>query len=300
MAKGLFTQGIALLFEQAPNLDRLAEAVGLTEARRREDTQGWEVSSRGLLFPYRPEVNGWLDLDVVDLPWPDSMGGPQEQPALFAAWSMGHFGPFAWPGALQRAQEQAWDWPDQASQVVGRHGAFVRLRLTYAIGIGPDDPILPEGLDALEELRFLTELLPRLLELPGALAYFNPNADLVLDLEGVRRKLEGALQDDRFALDLWRNIRFFRLSEETSMMDTVGLAQLGLPDLEVTFPSSADPDEIAWRLANLAGYMADQGDVLLPGNSVDGPDSQLWWVERVEESELLPPRRLVRLLADQA
>ncbi|MDJ0847938.1 MAG: hypothetical protein QNK04_06055 [Myxococcota bacterium] len=38
------------------------------------------------------------------------MGDPQREPLLMGAWSMGHFGPFAYPGGLERAAQQCWGW----------------------------------------------------------------------------------------------------------------------------------------------------------------------------------------------
>jgi hypothetical protein len=38
------------------------------------------------------------------------MGDPKLDPMTFGAWSMGHFGPLAYPGGLGGARQHAWSW----------------------------------------------------------------------------------------------------------------------------------------------------------------------------------------------
>ena len=66
-------------------------------------------------------------MDVLESLWPDSMGDPKEDVDLFGAWSMGAFGPLAFPGNLKRAAEQAVAF-EGAAAAVSAHRAFVRLR----------------------------------------------------------------------------------------------------------------------------------------------------------------------------
>jgi hypothetical protein len=53
-----------------------------------------------------------MAIDTVDRPWPDDMGDPKENAEVFAAWSMGHFGPYTYPGGLQRLMGQGYSQDD--------------------------------------------------------------------------------------------------------------------------------------------------------------------------------------------
>src|SRR5690606_37091459 len=142
MAKGFFTQGVAVLFEKAPSRAALREALEPAFEIAREDDggDGWAQGADGLIVTYRPDVNGYVNVDVVHRPWPDHMGDPTKEPELFGAWTFGHFGPFAFPGNLERAAEQNLTW-EHAGKDVKKHTAFVRVRLSYIFGAGGDAPV---------------------------------------------------------------------------------------------------------------------------------------------------------------
>jgi hypothetical protein len=94
MAKGFWTQGIAILLDSAVSLDEIEPLLGDFEIVRRVATgDSWEMGGDSLLIAFRPEVNGFVALDVVNRPWPDTMGDPENEITLFGAWSMGYFGP---------------------------------------------------------------------------------------------------------------------------------------------------------------------------------------------------------------
>src|SRR6185369_4273960 len=123
-------------------------------------------SGPAAVVPFRPEVNGYVAIDVVNQAWPDHMGDPKSDVTLFAAWSMGQFGPFTFPGGLQRAQQQSWGWRDSA-EAVSSHRGFIRLRTSYVFGADKDSPILPTPYDPIAELHFLDRLSLSLLPEPG-------------------------------------------------------------------------------------------------------------------------------------
>lgn len=296
MAKGMFTQGLAVLFERAPALDAITAALDVPVLRRLDEDAGW-ISGPSVVVAHRPELNGYVSIDVVDAPWPDSMGSPTEDPDLFGAWSMGFFGPFAFPENLLRATRQAWHLRESPEELANRHRAFARVRLSYVFGADEDAPVMPEGVDPVRELEQLHALARRLLAVPGALAIFNPNAEMLLTPDGFDRLAADARASARLPIDTWMNVRFYRLdglADGWAVMDTVGLAQLDRTELEACFPASVQPGEVATFLKRIALYLAGAGDVIAEGHTVDGPGGS-WRATHREESIAAPPRDVVRL-----
>ncbi len=127
MPKGFFTQSACVLLSNATSLEALAPLLSEFQiAKRVEQTTDPNLGGPALIVPYRPEVNGYVNVDVRNRKWPDHMGDPKSEAMLFAAWSMGHWGPHAFPGGLRRAQEQLWAWPE-GKNVADRHAAVVHI-----------------------------------------------------------------------------------------------------------------------------------------------------------------------------
>jgi hypothetical protein len=242
--KGFFTQCVCILLEKEVPLSEIESALSHLEVARRDVQTGssW-MSSDSLIIPFRPEVNGFMILDVVGQKWPDHMGDPKKVPELFAAWLMGHFGPSAFPGGLQRAVEQSWGWKD-AGRVVTKHGAFIRILTSYVIGATDNTPTIPQDYDALDELQFLTDAAVRLLQLPSALCYFNPSGEVLATKERAISLLDRCQQADQPPLPLWLNVRLFNIDSNWSIMDTVGLEQLDL------FVLCVDSDRFTRRVSS--------------------------------------------------
>lgn len=295
MAQALFRQGIAVLFESAPTLDAITSAIGAPVLRRDDDERGWFSGPR-VLVAHRPEVNGYIQIDVVNDAWPDHMGS-RDEPELLGAWSMGHFGPFAYPGSLQRACQHAWHMETRPDALVQRHRAFVRVRLSYAFGAAPDANLVPDDVDAARELDAVHALGRELLDVPGALALFNPNADMLLTSERFDLLDDDARLADRVPIDAWTNTRLYVLDgavDGWALMDSLGLRQLERTEVEACYPRSYDPGVVAGFVKNVALHVADAGDVIQDGDTLDGPDG-LWVARHIEESLAAPPRPVVRV-----
>jgi hypothetical protein len=89
-------------------------------------------------------------------------------------------------------------------------------------------------------------------------------------------------------------LRSFNISnaEKGSMIiDTLGLAPFGLPDVQCHF-RDLDPPSIAESILALAQYIFDRGDVVADGNTVRGITDFDKWKCRHEES-IADPKRLV-------
>jgi hypothetical protein len=289
-----------LLTDGTTTLDAVEAALKAQDiefSRRDAANQEWCFTETSLIVALRPEQRGFAIIDAVSRPWPDDMGNPQTDPMVFAAWSMGHFGPYTFPSGLARAVEQAWCWT-AARDVVTAHGGFVRIRLSYAFGAADSDLVLPEGYDPVAELRFLSRAVLPLLDVSGVLCYFNPNGEVLRDACGFRELWSACNEQNNLPLPIWMNIRLYRPNEKLLLMDTVGNSQLDIQDVEAVFPgASYGPQEVDYYLRNLTHYLLDLGRALETGESIDGPgEADLSWVtEALDLGVLAPPRRVVRV-----
>ena len=344
--KGLFTQSAVVLLERPVSLEAVADLLegGADAGLKRVDGDPLGGDDPGLvrhpadaygprlLVPFPPKhPNGAMPsadrgvaaVDVVQVPWPDAMGDPEDptdgQMALFAAWAGGQFGPGAFPDNLASAVDQAWHWPDAAA-VVGKHRAFLRVLTTYAVGSEADDAPLPTDYSPLHELTFATFLADRMLDLPGALAYFNPTGCTVWPRELFRETVAFHQTHRVPPLPLWSNVRLMKADaflaeagvEEPgwSVMDTVGNGQLDLPDVELVLrPEKWDLTDADALLRNLSlellnGWPAQTGDRVpgpapagaTPGGGAPAEETP-WRVTRCEDGVSAPPRPTVRLVA---
>jgi|SRR6188768_243474 len=294
--KGLFTQGAVVLFEREPALDELEEALThFTIAVRNPAHEHWELSGPSLLVPFRPEHRGAVAIDIVSRVWPDHMGDPKGDSMLFAAWSMGHFGPGAFPGGLERAMQNSWHW-DAGPAQVDRHKAFVRIRTSYVFGAKNDDPVFPPDYDPREELLFNTSIARAILTAPGALCYFNPNGEMLHRLDSIEECLDEYEPGATLPQRLWCNVRLIRLTdhEPWMLMDTVGMAQLDVVDHEALFPDEYEPSEVAGFLRNIADYILQRGPVIKNGDTASGPGGVDWQAFSRDEPIYKPPRPVLR------
>ena len=298
--KGLTTQCLAVLLSEPVTLDRLEAAIPDFPVLKRltDPPSAWPFGGPGLVVGFRPEVNGYVSVDVVDHPWPDDMGDPQTSTTLFGAWSMGFFGPFAYPGGLARAGQQAWAWED-AQQVASRHKAFLRVLSSYSFGAEREAPVMPPDYLPLPELDFVTRLTESLLRLPEALCYYNPNGERLLPRSNVRELLAHGDNTGPLPLELWSNVRLFNLGGEPEwlLMDTVGMSQLDAPDHEACFEAGAyAPDEVSGFLHSIALYRFENGPTINDGDTVDGPGEIPWQGATFENGLADPPREVIRWL----
>ncbi len=299
-AIGLFPQALAILFQRRVVIQELREFLReFTIVRADPPAQGWATSGPALIVDFLPEAKGLVSVDVVNQQWPDSMGG-KDEPGLFAAWSMGGFGPWTFPGNLERAAQQArWRWAE-APEVVQQHQAFVRVRLSYTMFTRPYDQqakCFPENRNSLQELEFITALASRLLQHPAALCYFNPGGEVVMPKAMLDEYAAFSREHQRPPVDVWSNIRLFGLNPEWLLMDTVGNWQLDRPDHEAAFPKDRfSPYAINPWLRDLSLYLLNPAKPVQDGDSIDGPGGVRWQVLQSENSMSSPPRQVWRWL----
>ena len=300
MAKGIYTQAVCLLTDGTPTIDQVRAGLrqhGFPVVWEPAAGENWAFGGPTVVVAYRPDANGYVAVDVVDRPWPDDMGDPKSDPMTFGAWTMGHFGPLAYPGGLGRAGRHAWAWPPAADVAAG-HGGFIRARLSYAFGGDGGTPLFPDGYDPLAELTFLDRLTAALLGTPGVVCYYNPNGEVLRDRESFRAVADACVRERKSPLLLWANVRYFHLTPEFAFMDTVGNGQLDVPDVEAVFPSvKYDPGVVDYYLRNVTHYLLGRDHGLKTGEPIDGPgeSDSAWVVEVLDQGVVDPPRPVVRL-----
>jgi hypothetical protein len=299
MPKGFFSQTICLLLSRPVSLDELEPLLADFEVlKRTEASETPEIAGPGLSISYRPEVNGLVVVDLQSGRWPDHLGGPEEESMLFGAWTMGHYGPFTFPGNLERAVQQAWHWKE-AGAAVEQHQAFLRIKTTYVAGSGPDAKILPEDYQAEPELEFVVRVSAALGRHSAVLAYFNPGGEMLLSPAAVIEQLAYAREQNLPPLDVWSNVRMFNPNNGWLFMDTIGMEQLDVPDQEVCFPKDGyDPGEVANLLRNICLYRMRNGDVFNDGDTMGGPGGVNWQVFHVEDSLAPRTREVLRWFPD--
>lgn len=307
MAKGLFTQGIVVLLRQRVSIEEVAAVIDdFYPSDPIEPSEDWTFLGPAVLMNMDEDGSGKVVVDVVDHPWPDSMGGQPdpssdsgdaaEAQKIVDAWGLGNFGPHTYPGSLQRACEQSWVW-EEGRELGDQAQAFIRVRTSYVLGEDDDSPILPEGYEPFDELALVTEIAAAITELPQAICYFNPNGEVLRDLKTLNESFEYAEENDFPPLDLWSNARLFRLENEWAVMDTVGNSQLDLLDVEACFHAeSYDFAEVESFLRLVTCFLEENEEPIEDGDSVEGPGEKVWKVWRMENSIASPPRSVLRCL----
>lgn len=355
MAKGLFTQGICVLLEHAVDVEQIRSALsGSFEVVGQLPEAGEAGGDQTLVLQYRPEAGGHVLVTLSADPWPDDMGDPEESAERFVSWSLGQYGPLAFPGCLRRACDQSWGWPVGA-EVARQHRAHIRVLISYVLDqsddgsdgesvlpgdglldsdlaggdltggdsasgdLASDDlaggesldldfleddgvedmPLMPDEYDAVAELQFLMRVTSPLMELPGALCYFNPGGEVLRDASGLRQGLNDAWQKDVPPLDMWTNVRLYQAAEDWSLMDTIGNGQFDLPDMEAIFVSdSFEPPVIEEFLRALSAFSLREDNDFEDGDTADGPGGVVWRALECDEGLTDPPRPTIRWIAE--
>lgn len=307
MAKGLFTQGMCVLLRSPVALTELQEKLSSFDFVGVQESSVDSASPETLVMSYRPNVGGHLLVTPSTDKWPDQMGDPEISPDIFVAWSLGQFGPLAFPGCLQRASEQCWGW-EGGEGVVQEHQCHVRLLISYVLGADEseeddgdsDDVVLiPDDYDAIAELRFLTKAVSALLELPEAICYFNPGGEVLRDGNGLRQGLNYAWNYELPPLEMWTNIRLFNAEKSWVLMDTIGMGQLDMPDMEAVYDTDRyHPADVERFLRNASLHLMNAVDQFEDGDIADGPGEISWNAIQCAESLSDPPRETIRWFPD--
>jgi hypothetical protein len=275
-----------------------------------EEKRTWMGGHGDWLIEMRPEVNGYVAVDMLNVPWPDDMGDPKAgdgddgmgRVMLFAAWSMGFLGPHTFPGNLARARQTAPAYEQSAAaEAAGRHPGVIRVRSSYAFGADDDAKILPEDYDPGGELWFLTSICRALLGARGALCYFNHGGETLFDAGGMDGMIKACAEANVPPLPLWVAQRVVRLDSQAPdwlLADTVGMEQYHGTDHEAVFQSGRyGVGDVMNFLRNASLYTTDPKIEIHSGYTTDGPGG-IWRAVVMEDAMQVPPRRAIRWYAD--
>lgn len=190
------------------------------------------------------------------------------------------------PARLASALGQTWDWPEAAAAVA---------RAKHQVTV---NEMMSRLLDAQTRIDLFYEVLRAIVELTPAgpasrpLAVHAQHAERMVDPARLIRASGSPELTERLAAFL--NVRLFRITNGQpgdTLMDTRGLAALGLPDLQLHF-RDLDPSRVAAMLYNTAHYLLLHGDCVEDGHTIQGLTADQRWHCQHEEA-LVGPKRVV-------
>lgn len=300
-----FSQAVYILLKQTPTSDEIDTALreqGFFCTRHERGTDLLTVATASTVFEiaFQAGKQSSVLIDVMNHKWPDNIS--EDNPVLFVSWHAGALGYFAYPGCLERARHECRTW-DGADEAAANHTALLRLRVAYKNR--PDeqqeDRVAKRDL-AFDELSFLTHSLLSFEHLPGVLGYFFPGGEALVSRETLpaiwRYSAKNGHSRPFDLWIMWINRRLIRVPEEPdwAVIDTIGLHQLEMDDLEACFQHARyQPEQVAIWLVNVASYLYDNGPIIGDGHTLTGPGGINWQAHRYESSLQFPPRSVLCL-----
>jgi Domain of unknown function (DUF4261) len=254
-----------------------------------------EMQGAGLTLATSFENGARCLVDICDFPWPDDLGVTGDPTLLTGAHALGAFGPFAHPGAFERAL-QAPEYQSIAPDA-RNHRAFVRFRVSRLI---PSDAgseasfASTENANPAWEIAYLLRVAVSLRKMPVALAYFNSTSEQLLSMQGLADIITFAHKHKTYPVEAICRLRGYKIDEGYSLVDSIGLEQLGMRDHEFSWNGDkiTRQEQIEF-LINLLHYQIDNVVQMADGHTTDGPHNNLWRAEERENSYLIPPRKVL-------
>lgn len=189
------------------------------------------------------------------------------------------------PELVGEALGQTWNWPDAQQQVAEATSAVVV------------SDFLAGGLARNDRFRLINAMVNAVMAQATPLAiHWMPSQRIIEPSFYHQSLVHGASLADAAV-----NVRLYRISdgvEGETVMDTLGLAPFGLPDLQIHF-SGLDPGELAPLLLSYAGYLFEKGDVLSDDAMIRGIEEKHEWVLARERALAPPLRDVVNIHPDE-
>lgn len=178
----------------------------------------------------------------------------------------------------ETAIQQSWHW-QEAAQTLNECNYSLLLVDMMASGLEPK-----------ARLQLFTAALRAILEsAPCDAVYFRESDKLVEPEAYLAAVEEGAILYGAM------NIRFYNVEgtgsgREEGLMDSIGLAALGIPDVQCHY-YDLDPNEVAGNLGNIGYYLFNQGDIIADGETIGFTEDMRWRCEH--QYALAAPHRVV-------
>ncbi|MGZ9586518.1 DUF4261 domain-containing protein [Paenibacillus marinisediminis] len=265
--------GVELKYKQPPKLDRnmLYEKMELYTGKvdrgeHHTDAEGlavWEANSeedQNLLHFFH--LNYMVEFTDGEMPAQTSLMDTESRPVT----------------DYETAIQQSWHWQEAAQVVSDCEHSLLLIDM------------MASGLDPKSRLQLFTGSLRAVLETaPCDAIYFRESDKLVEPSAYLAAIEEGELLYGAM------NIRFYNVEGTGSdrpegLMDSLGLAALGIPDVQCHY-YDLEPDEVAGNLLNIAYYLFDRGDVIADGETIGFTDEMRWRCEH--QYGLAAPHRVV-------
>ena len=304
MTQVFFSQCIAVLCSEAPGLAELRlilEREGYT-IKADEDVSGWpEMQGANLTLETGFDNGASCWVDICEFPWPDDLGVTGDPTLVTGAHMMGAFGPFAHPGAFERALQAP--GYQSAAPDARHHRAFVRFRVSNLIPASEEAAEATfasvENANPAWEIAYLLRVAAALRAMPMALAYFNPNSELLLSMRGLAGILTFAFEQKTYPVEAVCRVRGCQVDDEWSLVDSIGMEQAGLRDHEFAWAGAeVTRQEQGEFLIDLLHYQIDHSAPMTSGHTTDGPHDKLWRAVERETSCMIPQRRVLHWTMD--
>ena len=214
--------------------------------------------------------------DDLPLPVPEGKGPrPGAQTAIMMPNADGL------PPSIESALEQTWDW-------TGARAAVEQSKRAVLI-----TEMLCPHLTMADRMRVFHGVICALIATVPPHAVYSLSADRLIEPSRVLKPIPADM--NAYELPLFVNVRFVRIlntDPEQYLLDTRGLAELLLPDLQIHC-TGLEPGMLASLLYNLAGYVLANGDCIQDGHTVQGLEPTQRWKCRHEEALNDPPREVL-------
>ncbi len=262
------TYGVQLLFAQPPQINK----IDLLNALRRRIGRVEPLDGNALagltsfVYPDHTTTYGdgmTLPAQTIFSDLPNGLEADRVEPAL----------------------QQCWDWP-QARDAVARCRAAMLVM-----------DLMSGRLEYKERLTLVQQAVSAVLDIAPCLGILWMPAQRLVDPAAYIRSKQPEIADPLFPAV---NVRLFNINSVDdatnkvtgeTLMDTVGLAALGVPDLQCHFVG-LEVSDVARMLYNAAYYLFDKGDVVADGQTIQGIRPQDRW-RCQHEAALVGPERIV-------
>jgi len=184
--------------------------------------------------------------------------------------------------ALAPALQQTWDW-EGAQAATQKHRASLMV-----------SDLMGSGLPYKDRLRLFHNVVLSVMELVPCLAIVWSASDKLIEPSAYLDTKKPERYDPLFPAI---NVRLFRIQnrqEGEMVMDTLGLAALGVPDLQCHF-TGLEPNAMARILYNSAYYLFENGDVINDGETIQGIQKTDRWRCQHEMALVNPEREVLDL-----